>query len=82
MAWKDLVGDAANDGSKNVKISKLKAIIHKPYSLNTQGGLVAFVDTFQNSIEELGTLHLSYAPDEFKCDLLIDTLRPLSVYIW
>ena len=63
MAWKDLVGDVANDGSKNVKISKLKAIIHKPCSLNTQGGLVAFVDTFQTSIEELGTLHLSYAPD-------------------
>ena len=61
---------------------KLKSIIHKPYSLNTSGGLVAFVDTFQTSIEELGTLHLSYAPDEFKRDLLIDTLRPLPECVY
>ena len=81
-AWKDMANDAAYDGSKNVKISKLKAIIHKPYSTNIQGGLVAFVDTFQTSIEELGTLHLSYAPDTFKRDLLIDTLRPLPECVY
>ena len=48
--------------------------MNQPFSRKHSGGLLAFVDRFQTSIEELGSLKSSYADDEVKLNVLTTTL--------
>ena len=58
-----------------MRIEKLKYVINQPFSKKFQGGLLSFVDRFQTSIEELGSLKASYTDDEVKLDVLTTALR-------
>ena len=48
--------------------------MNQPFSKKHSGGLLAFVDRFQTSIEELGYLKSSYADDKVKLDVLTTAL--------
>ena len=75
VSWHGKVCQRTNhDGSVIVRIEKLKQIINQPFSRKFNGGLVAFVDRFQTSIEELGSLKSTYSSDEDKLDALITAL--------
>ena len=70
-----MMADCNHDGSAIVRIEKLKHIVNQPFSKKHSGGLLAFVDRFQTSIEELGSLKSSYADEDVKLDALTTALR-------
>ena len=70
-----MLSDCNHDRSTIVRIEKLKHIVNQPFSKKHSGGLLAFVDRVQTSIEELGSLKSSYADEEVKLDALTTALR-------
>ena len=75
MAWKEMLADCNHDGLAIVQIEKPKQVVNQSYSRKFQGGLLSFIDKFQTSIEELGSLKPTYAEDEVKLDALMTALR-------
>ena len=70
-----MLEDCEHDGSVRVRIEKLKSIIHQPYTRKFGGGLIAFIDRFQTSIEELGTLLNMYSSGSNKLEFLTTVLN-------
>ena len=66
LTWKDMLKDCEHDGSTMLRVEKLKNIVNQSYSKRHPGGLVAFVERLQTTIEELSTLKSLYA-DEDTC---------------
>ena len=75
MAWKEMLADCNHDGSAIVQIEKLKQVVNQSNSRKFSGGLLSFIDKFQTSIEELGSLKPTYAEDKVKLDALMTALR-------
>ena len=73
--WKDMLEDCQHDGSKRVKIEKLKKYISIPYTKKYSGGLITYIERFQTSIEELGTLLDMYSSDTNKLEFLQTALN-------
>ena len=85
LTWHDMLEDCEHDGSIRVRIEKLKSIVTMPYTKKFSGGLIAFVDQFQTSIEELGTLLPMYSSEDNKLEFLTTALnksrRETSYYL-
>ena len=85
LTWRDMLEDCEHDGSIRVRIEKLKSIVTMPYTKKFSGGLIAFVDQFQTSIEELGTLLPMYSSEDNKLEFLTTALnksrRETSYYL-
>ena len=64
LTWRDMLEDCEHDGSIRVHIEKLMSVVTMPYTKKFSGGLIAFVDQFQMSIEELGTLLPMYSSED------------------
>ena len=75
LTWRDMLKDCENDGSTMLRVEKLKATLNNPYSRKYPGGLAAYIDKFQTTIEELSTLKRLYAEEGTKMDVLISALR-------
>ena len=73
LAWHEMMADCNHDGSAIVRIEKLKFVVNQPFLKKYSGKLLVFVDRFQTSIEELGSLKASYY--EVKLDALTIALR-------
>ena len=70
-----MMADCNHDGPAIVRIEKLKYVVNQLFSRKYSGRLLAFVDRFQTSIEELGLLKASYSDDKVKLDTLTTALR-------
>lgn len=81
LAWKDMVEELGNDGSLTLHIEKLNTFVNQPYHKSFPGGLLNFIERFQSSIEELGSLKSMYSTNETKLSTLILALRRSSVCI-
>ena len=80
LTWKDMVEDCEHDGSTKVRIEKLMAIVNFPFHKKFNGGLMSYIERFQTSIEELGTMVSMYESLENKLEFLKTGLnREMSI---
>ena len=70
-----MLKDCENDGSTMLRVEKLKSIVNQSYSRKYPGGLAAYIERLQTTIEELSTLKSLYADDKTKMDVLTSALR-------
>ena len=75
LTWRDMLKDCENDGSTMLRIEKLKSILNQSYSRKYPGGLAAYIERLQTTIEELSTLKSPYTDEDIKMEVLVSGLR-------
>src|SRR6476620_11095014 len=74
-AWLEFKKEYGYEGSKDLRIEFLEAIVQKPYANNNSGGLGAYIDQFQANIGELETIIPRDYNDDKKKRLLLLSIR-------
>ena len=73
MAWQELKSDYEYDGSRELKLEQLEALIQVPYSNSDAGGIATYIDKFQATFAELAAIDPEdYTDNKMKRQLLMN----------
>lgn len=73
LAWQELKTDYEYDGSRELKLEQLEALIQVPYSNSDVGGIATYIDKFQATYAELAAIApADYTDHKMKRQLLMN----------